>query len=33
MAGVVIATIPPIVVFLLFRRYLIGGYSEGAIKG
>jgi multiple sugar transport system permease protein len=33
MAGVVIATVPPVVVFLLFRRHLIGGFSEGAIKG
>lgn len=33
MAGVVIATIPPVVMFLLFRRYLIGGFSEGSVKG
>ena len=33
MAGVVIATIPPVVMFLLFRRYLIGGFSDGSVKG
>ena len=33
MAGVVIATLPPVVMFLLFRRYLIGGFSEGSVKG
>jgi multiple sugar transport system permease protein len=33
MAGAVIATIPPVVLFLCFRRYLIGGFSEGSVKG
>lgn len=33
MAGAVIATIPPVVLFLAFRRYLIGGFSEGSVKG
>lgn len=33
MAGVVIATIPPVVLFIVFRRYLIGGFLSGAIKG
>jgi len=33
MAGVVIATIPPVVMFLLFRRYLIGGFADGSVKG
>ena len=33
MAGVVIATLPPVTLFLLFRRYLIGGFSEGSVKG
>ena len=33
MAGVVIATIPPVTLFLVFRRYLIGGFSEGSVKG
>ena len=33
MAGVIIATIPPVVMFLLFRRYLVGGFSDGSIKG
>ena len=33
MAGVVIATIPPVTLFLIYRRYLIGGFSEGSIKG
>jgi len=33
MAGAVIATIPPVTLFLLFRRYLIGGFSEGSVKG
>lgn len=33
MAGVVVATIPPVVLFIVFRRYLIGGFLSGAIKG
>jgi multiple sugar transport system permease protein len=33
MAGVIIATIPPVTLFLLYRRYLIGGFSDGSIKG
>lgn len=33
MAGVIIATIPPVTLFLVFRRYLIGGFSEGSVKG
>jgi ABC-type glycerol-3-phosphate transport system permease component len=33
MAGAVIATLPPVVLFLAFRRYLIGGFSEGSVKG
>jgi ABC-type glycerol-3-phosphate transport system permease component len=33
MAGAVIATIPPVTLFLLFRRYLIGGFSDGSVKG
>lgn len=33
MAGAVIATLPPVVLFLIFRRYLIGGFSEGSVKG
>lgn len=33
MAGVVIATIPPVTLFLIYRRYLIGGFSEGSVKG
>ena len=33
MAGVVIATIPPVTLFLIFRRYLIGGFSDGSVKG
>jgi ABC-type glycerol-3-phosphate transport system permease component len=33
MAGAIIATIPPVVMFLLFRRYLIGGFSDGSVKG
>ncbi|MEU6998876.1 carbohydrate ABC transporter permease [Nonomuraea sp. NPDC046570] len=33
MAGVVIATIPPVVLFIVFRRYLVGGFLSGAIKG
>jgi ABC-type glycerol-3-phosphate transport system permease component len=33
MAGVAIATIPPVVVFLLFRKYLIGGFADGSVKG
>ncbi|KFC64804.1 ABC transporter permease protein [Bosea sp. LC85] len=33
MAGVIIATIPPVVVFLLFRKFLIGGFADGSVKG
>jgi multiple sugar transport system permease protein len=33
MAGVVIATLPPVTIFLIFRRHLIGGFSEGSVKG
>jgi multiple sugar transport system permease protein len=33
MAGAVVATLPPVVLFLAFRRYLIGGFSEGSVKG
>jgi ABC-type glycerol-3-phosphate transport system permease component len=33
MAGVIIATLPPVTLFLIYRRYLIGGFSEGSIKG
>ena len=33
MAGVIVATIPPVVLFLVYRRYLIGGFAEGSIKG
>ncbi|TKT75812.1 carbohydrate ABC transporter permease [Aquamicrobium sp. LC103] len=33
MAGVVIATIPPVLIFLLFRKFLIGGFADGSIKG
>lgn len=33
MAGAVIATLPPVMLFLVFRRYLIGGFSEGSVKG
>lgn len=33
MAGVIIATIPPVMMFLLFRKYLIGGFADGSVKG
>ncbi len=33
MAGGVIATLPPVTVFMIFRRHLIGGFSEGSVKG
>jgi multiple sugar transport system permease protein len=33
MAGIVVATLPPLAAFLAFRRYLIGGFSSGAVKG
>ncbi len=33
MAGVIVATLPPVTLFLLYRRYLIGGFSEGSVKG
>lgn len=33
MAGVIVATLPPVTLFLVFRRYLIGGFAEGSIKG
>ena len=31
--GGVIAAIPPILIALLFQRYLISGLSSGAVKG
>lgn len=33
MAGAVLATFPPLVLFIVFRRYLVGGFLSGAIKG
>ena len=33
LAGLVIASIPMIVIFLIFQRSIIGGLSAGAMKG
>jgi multiple sugar transport system permease protein len=33
MAGVVVATIPPVIIFLLTRRNLVKGVAAGGIKG
>lgn len=32
-AGGVLATIPPVVIGVIFQRYLIGGLASGAVKG
>ena len=32
-AGGVLATIPPVVIGVVFQRYLIGGLASGAVKG
>lgn len=32
-AGGVLATIPPLVLALLFQRYIVGGLTSGAVKG
>jgi multiple sugar transport system permease protein len=32
-AGGVIAAIPPVLIALVFQRYLISGLSAGAVKG
>jgi multiple sugar transport system permease protein len=33
MAGLVIASVPMIVIFLIFQRSIIGGLSAGSTKG
>jgi multiple sugar transport system permease protein len=33
MAGGVLAAIPPIVLALLFQRYIVSGLTAGAVKG
>ncbi len=33
LAGLVIASIPMVVIFLIFQRSIIGGLSAGAMKG
>ncbi len=33
MAGLAIASVPMIVIFLIFQRSIIGGLSAGAMKG
>jgi multiple sugar transport system permease protein len=33
MAGLVIASVPMIVIFLIFQRSIIGGLSAGSMKG
>ncbi|MBY9075533.1 carbohydrate ABC transporter permease [Nocardioides sp. WL0053] len=32
-AGGVLATVPPLVLALLFQRYIVGGLTSGAVKG
>ena len=32
-AGGLLAVIPPVIVALLFKRFLIGGLTAGAVKG
>ena len=32
-AGALIASIPPVVLFLVFQRYLVGGLTSGSVKG
>ncbi|MDO8389712.1 MAG: carbohydrate ABC transporter permease [Actinomycetota bacterium] len=33
MAGIVVATVPVVVLFLMFRRLLVQGLAEGGVKG
>ena len=32
-AGGVLATAPPVILALLFQRYIVGGLTSGAVKG
>jgi multiple sugar transport system permease protein len=32
-AGGVLATVPPVLLALLFQRYIVGGLTSGAVKG
>ena len=32
-AGGVLATVPPVILALIFQRYLVGGLTSGAVKG
>ena len=32
-AGALIASIPPVLLFLAFQRYLVGGLTSGSVKG
>ncbi|MEZ4611987.1 MAG: sugar ABC transporter permease [Caldilineaceae bacterium] len=32
-SGALIASIPPVVLFLVFQRYLVGGLTSGSVKG
>jgi len=32
-AGAIVMIIPPIIVFILFQKYIIGGLTAGAVKG
>lgn len=31
--GGVLASIPPVIIALLFQRYIVGGLTAGALKG
>jgi multiple sugar transport system permease protein len=33
MAGGIIAALPPIILALIFQRYIISGMTAGAVKG
>jgi ABC-type maltose transport system permease subunit len=33
MAGAVVTTVPPVLVYMLLQRFVVGGLTMGAVKG
>jgi multiple sugar transport system permease protein len=33
MAGGILAAVPPVVIALIFQRYIVSGMTAGAVKG
>jgi multiple sugar transport system permease protein len=33
MAGGILAALPPVILALIFQRYIVGGLTAGAVKG